>query len=166
MRLAAPTAPIRSTSACPQVELTDEESDGPAGVPLDPEELLRLLQQGARITAAQGSGEDLTALGLYVSDLAGKLPRERMAELQGLLRQAQSGRAARRCRTRRATASSSTTSGITAIADYRHAWCRLAEIPLESDTRRLLPPDARRPRRPASRGAPPVPAHPPRDATA
>lgn len=117
----------------PELALTDEESDGPAGVPLDPEELLKLLQSGARITAAQGHGEDLAALGLYVSDLAGKLPRERMAELQGLLRQAQSGRAT--------ALPHATGEGEYLydewdhrIADYRHAWCRLAEIPLESDT--------------------------------
>ncbi|MCC6764277.1 MAG: VWA domain-containing protein [Deltaproteobacteria bacterium] len=113
--------------------LTDEESDGPAGVPLDPEELLKLLQSGVRITAAQGHGEDLAALGLYVSDLAGKLPRERMAELQNLLRQAQSGRAA-------ALPHAAGEGEFLydewdyRIADYRHAWCRLAEIPLESDT--------------------------------
>ncbi|MCC6847158.1 MAG: hypothetical protein IT294_01560 [Deltaproteobacteria bacterium] len=115
------------------VALTDEESDGPAGVPLDPEEILKLLQSGARITAAQGHGEDLAALGLYVSDLAGKLPRERMAELQNLLRQAQSGRAA-------ALPHAAGEGEFLydewdyRIADYRHAWCRLAEIPLESDT--------------------------------
>lgn len=116
-----------------QVQLLDEESDGPAGIPLDPEELLRLLQSGAKITAAQGGGEDLTALGLYVSDLAGKLPRERMAELHGLLRQAQSGKAT--------ALPHATGEGEFLydewdhrIADYRHAWCRLAEIPLESDT--------------------------------
>lgn len=115
------------------LELTNEESEGPAGVPLDPEELLKLLQSGARISASQGSGEDLAALGLYVSDLAGKLPRERMAELQGLLRQAQTGHA---------TALPHVASEGEflydewdhRIADYRHAWCRLAEIPLESDT--------------------------------
>src|SRR6185369_2070541 len=76
----APKAPAAIDERLPEVELTDEESDGPAGVPLDPEELLRLLTQGARITAAQGGGEDLAALGLYVSDLVGKLPRERIAE--------------------------------------------------------------------------------------
>ena len=125
--------PVAIDERLPSIDLTDEESDGPAGVPLDPEELLRLLTQGARITAAQGSGEDLTALGLYVSDLVGKLPRERLAELQGLLRQAQAGRAA--------ALPQSVGDGEFLydewdhrIGDYRHAWCRLAEIPLASDT--------------------------------
>jgi nitric oxide reductase NorD protein len=125
--------PDATDERLPELELTDEESDGPAGVPLDPDELLKLLQSGARINAAQGHGEDLAALGLYVSDLAGKLPRERMAELQGLLRQAQSGRAA--------ALPQPTGEGEFLydewdhrISDYRHAWCRLAEIPLESDT--------------------------------
>ncbi|MEB2283490.1 MAG: hypothetical protein B6D46_06950 [Polyangiaceae bacterium UTPRO1] len=117
----------------PELELAAESHDGADGEPLDPEELLKLLQSGARITAAQGHGEDLAALGLYVADLAGKLPRERMAELQGLLRQAQSGRAA--------ALPHATGEGEFLydewdyrIGDYRHAWCRLAEIPLESDT--------------------------------
>jgi len=129
----APEAPKPIDERVPEVQLTDEESDAPAGVPLDPEELLKLLQSGARITAAQGNSEELAALGLYVSDLAGKLPRERMAELQGLLRQAQSGHAA--------ALPQSTGEGEFLydewdhrIGDYRHAWCRLAEIPLESDT--------------------------------
>ena len=128
----APEAPKPIDERLPEVQLTDEESDAPAGVPLDPEELLKLLQSGARITAAQDNSEELAALGLYVSDLAGKLPRERMAELQGLLRQAAG----------RATALSiEATEGQFLydewdhrIGDYRHAWCRLAEIPLESDT--------------------------------
>jgi hypothetical protein len=129
----APEAPVPIDERLSGIELTDEESDGSAGVPLDPEELLRLLTQGARITAAQGDSQDLAALGLYVSDLAGKLPRERMAELQGLLRQAQAGRAAARPQ--------GTGDGEFLydewdhqIGDYRHAWCRLAEIPLASDT--------------------------------
>ncbi|MEO6030088.1 MAG: VWA domain-containing protein [Candidatus Binatia bacterium] len=129
----APTAPDPIDEQTPEMELTDEEADGPAGVPLDPQELLKMLQSGARITAAQGNSEELAALGLYVSDLAGKLPRERMAELQGLLRQAQTGRAA--------ALPLATGDGEFfydewdhQIGDYRHAWCRLSEIPLASDT--------------------------------
>ncbi len=126
-------APRPIDEQTPKMELTDEEAEGPAGVPLDPEELLKMLQSGARITAAQGNSEELAALGLYVSDLAGKLPRERMAELQGLLRQAQAGRAA--------ALPLATGDGEFLydewdhlIGDYRHAWCRLSEIPLASDT--------------------------------
>jgi nitric oxide reductase NorD protein len=117
----------------PTLALSDEQSDGPAGVPLDPEELLRLLQQGARINAAQGSGENLEALGLYVSDLAGKLPRERMAELQGLLRQAEAGRGVALPQ-QAGDGEFLYDEWDHQIGDYRHAWCRLAEIPLASDT--------------------------------
>ncbi len=115
----------------PALALAPEIDDGAAGAPMDPAELLRLLKLGTDLNARQGSAEDLEALGLYVSDLAGKLPRERAAELQGLLRRAQA----------RAPLAAAESEGALAydewdyqIGDYRHAWCHLTEVVLESDT--------------------------------
>jgi hypothetical protein len=113
--------------------LAPECDEAAPGKPLDPALLLQLLQADADLTVKQATGADLEALGLYISDLAGKVPRERLAELQGLLRRTHGGCAD----------AAEPTSGDGdflydewdyRIADYRSAWCRLAEIPLESDT--------------------------------
>ncbi len=115
------------------LELDPDEDEGGPGVPIDPEALLKMLKEGASISIKQGAGgEHVEALGLYISDLGGKLPRERLQELKAHLRQAHS-----------ALAQVAVGIGDGAfvydewdhtIGDYRHAWCRLAEIPLASDT--------------------------------
>ncbi len=115
-----------------ELALAPELDEGSPGTPIDPALLLALLEQGGDLQVKQGSAEDLEALGLYVSDLAGKLPRERLAELQGKLRQANAGAA-------RPGSPGADTDLVYdewdyQIGDYRSAWCRLAEVPLESDT--------------------------------
>ena len=115
------------------LDLDPDGDDGGTGVPIDPETLLKMLKEGASISIKQGAGgEHVEALGLYISDLGGKLPRERVQELKAHLRQAHS-----------ALAQTPVSIGDGAfvydewdhtIGDYRHAWCRLAEIPLASDT--------------------------------
>ena len=113
--------------------LAPECDETAPGKPLAPAALLQLLQAGADLTVKQGADADLEALGLYISDLAGKVPRERLAELQGLLRHTHRGRAD-------AAAPASGDGDFLydewdyQIGDYRTAWCRLAEITLESDT--------------------------------
>ncbi|HEY2387549.1 MAG TPA: VWA domain-containing protein [Candidatus Binatia bacterium] len=129
----APPPEPAAPETLPTLELSDEEAEGPPGSPLDPQALLEMLRNARDLTIRQGHADDLDALGLYVSDLAGKLPRERMAELLGALREARGGRLG---------AHAADDAGATAvydewdyrIADYRHAWCRLHELPLESDT--------------------------------
>ncbi|MBI3770648.1 MAG: VWA domain-containing protein [Deltaproteobacteria bacterium] len=119
--------------AQPQLDLADELSEGAPGVPLDPAALLRLLEQARDLTIRQGHGDELDALGLYIDDLAGKLPRERMAELLGALRDARGG-------PRSAPVPNDGAAELLydewdyRIGDYRSAWCRLRELPLESDT--------------------------------
>jgi nitric oxide reductase NorD protein len=114
------------------LELAPERDQGAPGVPIDPGALLRMLKEGARFTVRQGSDDDVEALGLYISDLAGKLPRERLRELEGILRLARAERAPPGGRA----------AGDGAfvydewdhrIGDYRPGWCRLAEIPLADD---------------------------------
>ena len=92
-----------------------------------------MLESARDLTIRQGHADDLDALGLYVSDLAGKLPRERMAELLGALREARGGRAGTRP-AEEGTAKALYDEWDYRIADYRHAWCRLHELALESDT--------------------------------
>ena len=129
---APPPEPL-AADALPPLELSDEEVEGPPGTPLDPQALLEMLRNARDLTIRQGHADELDALGLYVSDLAGKLPRERMAELLGALREARGGRLG---------AHAGDDAGATAvydewdhrIGDYRHAWCRLHELHLESDT--------------------------------
>ena len=116
-----------------ELALAPEFDEAVTGKPLDPAALLQLLQAGADLTVKQGTGADLEALGLYINDLAGKLPRERVAELQGLLRHAQ-GRGADRETAESGDGDFLYDEWDYQIGDYRSAWCRLAEISLESDT--------------------------------
>lgn len=115
------------------LQLSDEQDAGAPGMPLDPAALLRMLQEARDLTIKQGHGDDLDALGLYIDDLAGKLPRERVAELQGALREARGGRAAVPAPDD-GTAEALYDEWDHRIADYRTAWCHLRELPLESDT--------------------------------
>jgi len=129
----APPPEPAAPDAFPTLELSDEEAPGPPGTPLDPAALLEMLQNARDLTIRQGSADDLDALGLYVSDLAGKLPRERMAELLGALREARGGRLGAHAADE-GTATALYDEWDHRIGDYRHAWCRLHEMPLESDT--------------------------------
>ncbi len=129
----APAPPPLADDERVSVQLSDEEEPGAAGMPLDPADLLRMLQDARDLSIRQGHGDDLDALGLYIDDLAGKLPRERMAELQGALRDARGGRPSA------PAADDGTAEAVYdewdyRIADYRTAWCHLRELPLESDT--------------------------------
>lgn len=126
-------APPPITDERVPLELSDEEDPGTPGIPLDPAALLRMLQDARDLTIRQGHGDDLDALGLYIDDLAGKLPRERMAELQGALRDARGDRPSVPAPDDGA-AEALYDEWDYRIADYRTAWCHLRELPLESDT--------------------------------
>jgi hypothetical protein len=115
--------------------LDDETDDTGGGAPLDPAELLKLLKEGAAISIKQGAGgQDVEALGLYISDLAGKLPRERMQELKAHLRQAHGGSTPRLAPGGAGDGTFVYDEWDHTIGDYRHAWCRVAEVALASDT--------------------------------
>ena len=120
------------------LELSQDADDGRGGAqPISPDELKRLLESGANLRITQGAGSDVEGLGLYISDLIGKLPSEQLEELRRMLGDPDEGtrRAIKRFRDERSD------SGYFSydewdyhIDDYRSRWCRLYEVNLDGDS--------------------------------
>ncbi|MCK6557334.1 VWA domain-containing protein [Candidatus Binatia bacterium] len=116
----------------------ETETDGNAvQSPMSPEMLQRLIEAGVELRVTQGHGNDVDGLGLYITDLLGKLPDDQLDELRRLLGEGKrtDRPAPRRWLDRR-------TQGAAFyydewdyhIGDYRQRWCRLQEILLDGDS--------------------------------
>ncbi len=121
-----------------QLEVSDEASDDGGGTPLSPDEIERLLQSGADLRIRQGGSEEgVEGLGLYVTDLIGKMPSEHLDELRRLLGDPEEQK--RRPPRRWLERSSDGTcywydEWDYQISDYRSRWCQLYEIGLDGDS--------------------------------
>lgn len=116
-----------------------EDDDGAGGAtPVSAEELKRLLESGATLKLSQGaSSEDLEGLGLFITDLLGKVPSEQLEELRQLVGGEPGGppRAVRRLRDDAGDASYfAYDEWDYHIDDYRSRWCKLYEVPIAGDS--------------------------------
>jgi nitric oxide reductase NorD protein len=119
-----------------QLELEQRQDNGGPSSPLSPEELQRLLEAGTDLRISQGYASDIEGLGLYISDLLGKLPAAQLDELRELLADAPRVERSepRRWLERRS-------EGVSFyydewdyhIGDYRQRWCRLLELAVDGD---------------------------------
>jgi hypothetical protein len=119
------------------LELSQEPDDGGGAQPISPDELKRLIESGADLRITQGAGSEIDGLGLYITDLIGKLPSEQIDELRRVLGDPDTAprRVAKRFR-------DDDGDGISFcydewdyhIDDYRSRWCRLFEVSLEGDS--------------------------------
>ncbi len=120
------------------LELTDEPEEGAGGAqPISPEELKKLLEAGVDLRIAQGDGSDVDGLGLYITDLIGKVPREQLDALRELLGGADdiARRPTRRwIEVRAQGACFWYDEWDYHIGDYRSRWCRLHEMVLDGDS--------------------------------
>lgn len=118
--------------------LAADELEGAGGaVPMSPEELRRLLDSGARLKITQAAGEDVDGIGLFITDLIGKLPSEQIDELRRLVGDPGAGthRARRRLPEEQGDGSFfAYDEWDYHIDDYRSAWCRLYELNIEGDS--------------------------------
>ena len=116
----------------PRLQLDPETDEREGGTPLSPEELKALLDAGVDLQIRQGKQDTITPQGLYVSDLAGKLPsngeREPVTLEDGL--PVVNGQ---RRREREEGLTFFYDEWDYQIADYRSRWCRLREIVLAGD---------------------------------
>jgi hypothetical protein len=116
----------------PQLELEPEKDEREGGGALSAEELKKLIEAGVDLQIRQGKPEKFDPQGLYISDLAGKLPnsgeRERVEPEDG--RVFLSGQ---RRRERDETLTFFYDEWDYQIDDYRSRWCRLREILLTGD---------------------------------
>ena len=116
----------------------NEESDDADGMaaPLSAEELQRLIEAGVDLRMKQGYSEDLEGLGLYITDLLGKVPAEQLEELRRLLDEAtpRDRPPPRRWLEQRGEgASFYYDEWDYHISDYRQRWCRLREMAVDGD---------------------------------
>jgi hypothetical protein len=138
-RAVAP-APANHTDSSDRLELPleAEEEAGPGGaLPLSVEELKRLLESGARLRIGQSEGEDVEGLGLYITDLLGKVPTEQLQELRRLMGDGDPTRrrAAKGWLERSASGPSFYYDEWDYhIEDYRSRWCRLQEVSPDGDS--------------------------------
>jgi nitric oxide reductase NorD protein len=133
----APARPPAETAADAIKLQLGEQDDAGLSVPLSAEELQRLIEAGADLRIKQGYGDDVDGLGLYITDLLGKLPPEELEELRRLLKE--SGDADRRAPRRWLERHSEGACFYYDewdyhIEDYRQRWCRLREVAVDGDS--------------------------------
>jgi nitric oxide reductase NorD protein len=140
-------APQVTTPATPPVDSVPEElrlqldelEDGAGGlaVPLSAEELQRLIEAGADLRIKQGYSDDIEGLGLYITDLLGKLAPDELEELRQLLNQTErtDRPLPRRWLERRNEgACFYYDEWDYHIGDYRPRWCCLRELAVDGDS--------------------------------
>lgn len=127
---------VRGDVAEQAVELElggDQPDPGTAGRPLTPEELRELIERGVELQISEEHGENGPSLGLYITDLLGKLPAEAIERL----RQAAAQGDARAVRAWLAAERGGDFHYYDEwdyrIGDYRRRWCRLVEAEIDGD---------------------------------
>jgi nitric oxide reductase NorD protein len=121
-----------------QIQLDQRDEQTPDGMlPIGIEDLKRLLDAGVKLDISQGSADELEGIGLYASDLIGKVPIEELQALRRLLGEVD--------RPRRRSVRPWVEDSVAGeffyydewdyhIGDYRSRWCRLREVSLEGDS--------------------------------
>lgn len=116
----------------PQLALDPEKDDREGGGALSAEELKKLIEAGVDLQIRQGKPEKFNPQGLYISDLAGKLPNS--GERESV--EPEDGRVVLSGQRRRERDEALTffyDEWDYQIDDYRSRWCRLREIMLTGD---------------------------------
>jgi hypothetical protein len=119
-----------------QIPLEHDE-DAAGSRPLSLAELQRLLESGVDLKISQAKGDEVDGLGLYITDLAGKVPSEQLEELRRLLGDGErtGKRAARGLRDSKGKEPVFLYDEWDYhLGDYRPRWCQLREIGLEGDS--------------------------------
>jgi nitric oxide reductase NorD protein len=117
------------------LELGGDEAPKPSGgMPLSPEEIRKLIEQGVDLKITEGHGEQQPGLGLYITDLLGKLPAATLDRLREMV-EAGDGAAVRAwLEAERGGRFHYYDEWDYTIADYRRHWCRVCEQLADSDS--------------------------------
>ncbi|RMF21310.1 MAG: VWA domain-containing protein [Deltaproteobacteria bacterium] len=131
-------APIACVEGEPEpssipLALDEDTETKSGGVPLPPEEIERLIREGFELRIGQGSQEELASLGLFVTDLLGKLPRASAQRLRELLQRGDEAGLRAWIAVQRQARYHTYDEWDYRIRDYRHQWCRVAEIEIDGD---------------------------------
>lgn len=116
-----------------RISEADERATG--GRALSAEVLEALVKAGASLELKQGQGSDIEGLGLYISDLLGKLPQEQVQELLSLLDEGTGSnvRVRKWCSVDVRGEAFFYDEWDYLLEDYRPNWCRLVELSVGSD---------------------------------
>jgi nitric oxide reductase NorD protein len=118
-----------------ELELDPDGPDRPgSGRPMSVEELRALLEQGADVQITQEHGDITDGLGLYVTDLLGKLPPGAIEELRERIREGGATAVAQWLTEQSTSNHYLYDEWDHTIGDYRRDWCRLYEIDGDDDT--------------------------------
>lgn len=117
------------------LELSERADDPPApgGTTITPEELQQLIEQGIDLDIQEGHGEDQASLGLYITDLLGKLPAETIERLRKAVSDGDSRSVRAWLAEERANDYHYYDEWDYRIGDYRRRWCRLSEVEIDGD---------------------------------
>jgi nitric oxide reductase NorD protein len=115
------------------METSGQQSKGSKGRALSPEELRKLIEQGAEIRPSQGDG-NVDGEGMYLTQLTGK----QMSELEQMREQlaevgSMTGQGRLMLARNRQDSYYAYDEWDYVLGDYRRNWCRLREIPLAGD---------------------------------
>lgn len=113
----------------------DEAAEATGGQPLSADALRALLESGTELRFQQGRADSVEALGLYISDLLDKLPLDQRETVRRWMSEESRNTSARRFLESRSRGSEFYYDEWDyQIQDYRRAWCRLVELPVEGDS--------------------------------
>ncbi len=117
-----------------RMEASGKQSKGRGGHPLSPEEIRKLLEQGAQIKPAQGEG-GAEGEGMYLTQLMGKQAQEleQLREQLGEIGPASNHGRLVLMHGRDQDSYYAYDEWDYVLADYRRGWCRLREVPLVGD---------------------------------
>ena len=117
-----------------RMEVSGRQSKGRGGRPLSPEEIRKLLEQGAQIKPAEGQG-GAEGEGMYLTQLTGKQAQdlEELREQLGEIGPASNHGRLMLMHGRNQDSYYSYDEWDYVLADYRRGWCRLREVPLSGD---------------------------------
>src|SRR5690348_908673 len=117
-----------------RMEVSGKQSKGRGGRPLSPEEIRKLLEQGAQIKPAEGEG-GAEGEGMYLTQLTGKQAQdlEELREQLGEIGPASNHGRLMLMHGRDQDSYYSYDEWDYVLADYRRNWCRLREIQVDGD---------------------------------
>lgn len=116
-----------------KLQLSDDDQPSGGGRPVSLEELKSLLERGGDLRISEAHGRIEEGLGLYVTDLLGKIPAEQLRELREKIASGDAPAIRAWLARQAAGASFWYDEWDHRISDYRRRWCRVTEIEGDED---------------------------------
>ncbi len=117
-----------------ELQLSEADGDDEApGTALSTDEIRRLLEQADSLKLSESHGSEQPGLGLYITDLLGKLPSDSLRELRAMMDRGDTAAVRGWLREQVHTDSYLYDEWDYQVSDYRRQWCSLQETSIEGD---------------------------------